>query len=138
MTETEVVEAFLDALQDLDVDRALGLCAEDVFYQNVSLPPARGKAAVEKQLRGMARLGAGFRIEVRNIAAKGPVVLTERVDTIVRGGFEMEFWVCGSFEVREGRISVWRDYFDWGNFMAAGVKGAGRVAWAALSRARGR
>jgi limonene-1,2-epoxide hydrolase len=24
----------------------------------------------------------------------------------------MQFWVCGVFEVHNGRITLWRDYFD--------------------------
>lgn len=126
--EQVVVEAFLAALEDLDVDGALAWCSDDVVYQNVPLPAARGRGAVAKQLRAMAKVGTGFEVEMRNIAANGPVVLTERVDRLRRGGFAMEFWVCGTFEVRDGKIVLWRDYFDWPTFLAAGVKGAGQAA----------
>jgi len=138
MTETEVVEAFLARLEELDIDGALELCSEDVYYQNVSLPGTRGKRAVGKQLRSLQRFGTGFRVEMRNIAANGPVVLTERVDVLIRGGFAMEFWVCGTFEVRDGRIVLWRDYFDWANFLTSGVKGAGRALAGAVARGLGR
>ena len=37
------VRSFLDALSRLDTDAALALLAEDVVYQNVSLPKAHGK-----------------------------------------------------------------------------------------------
>lgn len=136
--EQVVVEAFLAALEDLDISGALALCADDVVYQNVPLPPARGKSAVAKQLAGMAKVGTGFEVEMRNIAANGPVVLTERVDVLKRGSFAMEFWVCGTFEVRDGKIVLWRDYFDWPTFLAAGVKGAGRAAVGAVTRRLGR
>lgn len=138
MGEIEVVEAFLDALADLDIDRALDLCVEDVRYQNVSLPAVHGKRAVEKQLRAMGRLATGFRVETINIASNGPVVMTERVDSFVRGSFVMDFWVCGTFEVRDGRIVSWRDYFDWANFVTAGARGVGRAVVGALSRRLGR
>jgi limonene-1,2-epoxide hydrolase len=29
--------------------------------------------------------------------------------------------------VRDGRIVLWRDYFDWANILAATAKGAGRA-----------
>lgn len=138
MTETEVVEAFLARLGELDTDAALELCSDDVYYQNVSLPGTRGKQAVGKQLRALERFGTGFRVETRNIAANGPIVLTERVDTLVRGSFAMDFWVCGTFEVRDGKIVLWRDYFDWANLVAAGAKGAGRAVVGAVSRRLGR
>ncbi|KRA39360.1 limonene-1,2-epoxide hydrolase [Nocardioides sp. Root614] len=133
-----VVEAFLAALGELDVEAALALCAEEIVYQNVPLPAARGRRAVEKQLNTMARVGTGFEVQMRNIAANGPVVLTERVDVLRRGSFAMDFWVCGTFEVRDGKIVLWRDYFDWPTFLAAGVRGAGRAVLGAVTRRTGR
>lgn len=129
-----MVRAFLGALEEFDIDRALGLCADDVVYQNVPLPPARGLPAVEKQLRGMAKLGTGFEARTHNIAANGRVVLTERTDVLRRGNWSAEFWVCGTFEVDDDRIVLWRDYFDWATVLGSGVKGLGRVALNAVSR----
>lgn len=133
-SEIEVVERFLATLEALDVEGAVALCADDVVYQNVPLPPARGRHAVEKQLRAMTKVGTGFDVEMRNIAANGPVVLTERVDVLRRGSFAMEFWVCGTFEVRDGKIVLWRDYFDWPTFLASGVRGAGRALAGVVTR----
>src|SRR5687768_8730858 len=108
-TAIEVVEAFLRALEDLDVDAALALCHPDVTYQNVPLPPARGKAATEKQLRLLSRWCSGFQAINHNIAGNGDVVLTERTDIIEIGRFKPSFWVCGSFRVRDGLIVSWKD-----------------------------
>ncbi|NHA00141.1 SnoaL-like domain-containing protein [Nocardioides sp. W3-2-3] len=120
----------------MDVAGALALCADDVVYQNVPLPPARGRRAVARQLRTMTKVGTGFEVEMVNIAANGPVVLTERIDVLRRGGFRMEFWVCGTFEVRDDKIVLWRDYFDWTTFLTAGVRGAGRALVGAARRRR--
>ncbi|MEV5000909.1 limonene-1,2-epoxide hydrolase family protein [Nocardioides sp. LML1-1-1.1] len=136
MSEIEVVHRFLGRLQELDAAGALALCADDVVYQNVPLPPARGRRAVARQLRTMTKVGTGFEVEMVNIAANGPVVLTERIDRLRRGSFAMEFWVCGTFEVRDDKIVLWRDYFDWPTFLAAGVRGAGRVLVGAARRRR--
>ncbi len=136
MTEIEVVQLFLGRLQELDVAGAAALCADDVVYQNVPLPPARGRRAVVRQLRAMTKVGTGFEVRMVNIAANGPVVLTERVDVLRRGTFAMEFWVCGTFEVRDEKIVLWRDYFDWPTFLASGVRGAGRALAGAVARRR--
>ena len=125
-TEIEVVEAFLGALADLDVDAALALCHPDVTYQNVPLPPARGKAATEKQLRFLSRC-SGFQAINHNIAANGEVVLTERTDVIEIGRFKPSFWVCGSFRVRDGLIVSWKDYFDYADVTVSVVKAAVRA-----------
>ena len=70
----------------------------------------------------------GFEARMVNLAVDGDVVLTERVDVLRKGGFVAEFWVCGTFEVREGRIVVWRDYFDFVNVSLAFAKGLVRMA----------
>lgn len=120
--EIEVVEAFLRALEDLDIDAAMALCHPDITYQNVPLPPARGAEATARQLRLLDRCCSGFRAITHNIAANGPVVLTERTDIIEIGRFKPSFWVCGSFEVRDGLIVGWRDYFDFADVTVAMVK----------------
>ncbi len=125
--EIATVRAFLTALEEFDLDTAIGLGDEDMVYHNVSLPAARGIGAVEKTLRAMTRYGTGFRAELVNIAGNGPVVLTERMDTLIVGRWESRFWVCGTFEVREGRIQLWRDYFDWANVAGASLAGAMRA-----------
>lgn len=133
MTEIQIVTDFLSALEDLDVDRALTHAAPGMIYQNVPLPPARGRAAVEKTLRSMTRYGTGFEARVHNIAANGPVVLTERTDVLEKGSWRAEFWVCGTFEVHDGKITLWRDYFDWTTFLAASAKGLAGVVASVLS-----
>ena len=122
--EIEVVEEFLGALERLDVDRAVGLLAPVVVYQNVPFPPARGVRAVEQQLRGLARYATGFQAINHHIASSGPVVLTERTDVITVGRWRSAFWVCGTFEVRDGRIELWRDRFDFADLTWAMLRGA--------------
>lgn len=107
-----VVEAFFDAFVRLDTDAALALMADDIVYQNVPFPADRGKAAVARTLRGFGRFMNGFGVEMRNIAARNGVVLTERVDTLRGPLLHLEIWVCGTFAVRDGKITLWRDYFD--------------------------
>lgn len=113
-TEVEVVENFLQALERLDLDAAMALCHPDVVYQNVPLPPARGAAATEKQLRFLSKYASGFQAVTHAIAGNADgVVLTERTDVIEVGRFKPAFWVCGRFDVRDGKIVAWRDYFDY-------------------------
>jgi limonene-1,2-epoxide hydrolase len=60
--------------------------------------------------RGEGRLG--FEVKFHRIAEKGTAVLTERTDALVFGPLRLQFWVCGVFEVHDGRITLWRDYID--------------------------
>ena len=51
-------------------------------------------------------------MKIHRIAAEGNTVLTERTDAIIIGPLRLQFWVCGVFEVHDGKITLWRDYFD--------------------------
>jgi limonene-1,2-epoxide hydrolase len=55
---------------------------------------------------------------VHHIVADGPVVLTERTDVFVLPNVTIELPVMGTFEVRDGKIAAWRDYFDLNQFMS--------------------
>ena len=78
------VETFLYALQDEDFDTADSTLADNILYQNVGYTTMRGR----KRVVNLFRRGQG------------------------RMRFEVQFWVCGVFEVHGGRITLWRDYFD--------------------------
>jgi limonene-1,2-epoxide hydrolase len=111
-TPIEIVEQFFRAFEAQNLDGALALMHDDVVYQNVPFPPDRGKAAVERTFATFGRFLTGFRVEMKNIAERDGVVLTERVDILTGPLVYLDLWVCGTFEVRDGKIALWRDYFD--------------------------
>lgn len=120
------VEVLLAALQDQDIDGAGAVLDENLVYQNVGLPTIRGRSRAMKLFRGMEGR-ARFEVKTHRIAVNGSSVLTERTDVLVFGPVRLQFWVCGIFEVRDGRITLWRDYFDVFDFskaIARGVIGA--------------
>jgi limonene-1,2-epoxide hydrolase len=123
-----VVRAFLTALERLDLDAASEFLADDVLYQNVPLPPDRGRAATLRTLRLFMRFGDRFEARIKNIAERDGVVLTERTDVLGVRSAELAFWVCGTFEVRGGKIVLWRDYFDMGTFVLQAAKVAPMLA----------
>lgn len=133
----DLVRSFLSALERQDIDAALDLADPGIVYQNVPLPPARGRAAFERQMRWFERYVSGFEVRLHAIAADGPTVLTERTDVMEIGRLRAEFWVWGRFEVSEGKITVWRDYFDYADVTVAFLKGAARalVSWLRGGRA---
>jgi limonene-1,2-epoxide hydrolase len=128
-----VVRAFLAALEALDVDAALALASPDIVYQNVPLPPARGIDQFGQQLRFLERWCTGFEAQLHSIAADGGTVLTERTDALERGSLRAAFWVCGTFDVEDGRITLWRDRFDWVTVIGAVVAAFPRAALHSLA-----
>jgi limonene-1,2-epoxide hydrolase len=119
----EVVTRFLNAMQEGDVETVIGLVADDIVYSNVSLPTIRGKDQFSKGARAYYRHHLGFQVVVHRIAGNGSSVLTERTDALILGPFRMQFWVCGVFEVENGQVTLWRDYFDWRSTMLATLRG---------------
>jgi limonene-1,2-epoxide hydrolase len=105
------VETFLYALQDEDFDTAEALVSEDLVWQNVGWTTMRGGRRIMKLFRG-GEGRAGFEVKIHHIATDETSVLTERTDALIFGPLRLQFWVCGSFEVHDGRIKVWRDYLD--------------------------
>ena len=127
-----VVESFLYALRDKDFDAADEVLDDDLVYQNVGLPTIRGRQRTMKLLGGLSRPNAGFDVKIHRIASEGSAVLTERTDVLIFGPFRAHFWVCGVFEVREGRITLWRDYFDFVDIVKGSVRALAAIAIPAL------
>lgn len=129
-----LVRAFLEALEDGDLDTAMPLLADDAVWINVSLPTVRGRARIESLSRRGYDMGMGFRVHFHNVAAEDGVVLTERTDALSLGPFEQRFWVMGRFEVRDGQIAVWRDSFDWGDMTVSLIRGLAGMVSPGLNR----
>jgi limonene-1,2-epoxide hydrolase len=125
------VESFLDALADDDLDTAAAVLAEDVVYQNVGLPTIYGRSATIGVFRRMAGRMA-FDVKIHRIAADGAAVLTERTDVLTFGPLRLQFWVCGVFEVHNGRITLWRDYFDFLDMFKATLRAVAATVFPAL------
>ncbi len=122
-----VVEAFLSALAEPDIAAAAALLDDHVRYVNVGLPPIRGRRATTRVL-GLLEGKASFEVYLHAIAADAGTVLTERTDVLVFGPVRLQFWVTGRFDVRDGRITLWRDSFDYLDVARSLVRGlAGAV-----------
>jgi limonene-1,2-epoxide hydrolase len=119
---TDAVRQFLALLETGQAHAAAALLAEDVVWRNTGMPTFRGPN-VAAMLRDMERRAIGFEARIMHIAADGDIVLTDRTDVLRYRRWEAEFWVCGTFEVRDGRIVLWDDHFSLGNLLAASLKG---------------
>jgi limonene-1,2-epoxide hydrolase len=135
LTPTRVVQRFMDLLRRGEVDQAVELLAVDVRYENVGLPTVHGRERVRRLFRGMSGGGGGFDVRIHTISADGASVLTERTDVLKFRQLHVQLWVCGRFDVRDGKIVLWRDYFDYVNFTLAVMRGVLGVRLRAL-RAR--
>ena len=113
-TPEEVVQEFCAAFATKDVDTISNLLADDVVYHNVGMAPAVGKEASIAMIQGFLDMAEKMTFEIHRIAANGDSVLTERTDTFTINGADSPVAVMGTFDLRDGKIVAWRDYFDMG------------------------
>lgn len=113
----ETVLAFCAAWSRLDLDELLGYFAPDAVYHNIPVAPVEGVDAIRATIQMFTTGVERIEFRVHHLAAAGAVVLTERVDVFVQPDKTIELPVMGTFEVHDGKITAWRDYFDLNQYM---------------------
>jgi limonene-1,2-epoxide hydrolase len=117
-TPIDIAQRFFAHWSANRIDDALAMLSDDVLYDNVPFPDIVGRAGVEQFHKGFG-IGSIFVVDwqVRHIAAAGNVVLNERIDIFRhKDGGTITLPVMGTLTVEDGQITVWRDYFDAGDF----------------------
>lgn len=117
-TPEQVVDEFIAAFTAKDIEAAMALVAEDCYYDNVPVGDMRGHQAMREFLAPMFASKGPVTFEVHRSACTGSTVFNERTDHMVMKGKQISIPVAGVFEVEDGRITFWRDYFDNGMFMS--------------------
>ena len=107
----QLVRRFMAAWERRDSDFIVGCLSEDAVYHSMPLTPIVGKEAVAAWVRGFGGNPPG-RLEIRHQVAACDVVMNERTDVIVLNGRTVTLPICAVFEMRDGRIRAWREYFD--------------------------
>jgi limonene-1,2-epoxide hydrolase len=113
----DIVRDFCAAFDAGDIDAILDFFTDDAVYHNIPVAPVQGKDAIRATFDMFMTGVEKVEFRVLNIAASGNVVLTERVDVFVLPAKSIELPVMGTFEVRDGKIAAWRDYFDLNQYM---------------------
>ncbi len=107
-----VVKAFMAAMAVKDYDNGLRFIAEDCVYENMPLAKVSGPAGVRAVLEPFFAPTIENEFLILREATAGPVVFLERLDRHLVASGWVELPVIGVFEVRGGKIALWRDYFD--------------------------
>ena len=106
------VREFCAAWSRRSIDELLSFFTDDAVYHNIPMDAVQGKAAIREVLNTFVPPAEKIEFEMRNVASIGSVVFTERIDRFVVGGKSITLPVAGVFELRDGKIAAWRDYFD--------------------------
>lgn len=109
----DVVKAFLKLMEPLNYDSAVRLLSEGCEYTNP--PPigtVHGPAGVRAVLEPFFAPTLENEFTILRESTSGHIVMLERLDRHRLADKWVELPVSGVFEVHDGLITYWRDYFD--------------------------
>jgi len=108
----DLIKTALTALANKDYDSANEHFTLDCEYTNVPMGTVTGPAGVKEVLEPFFAPTIENEFVWKSAAFEGSTVLTERVDRHHLPDGWVELPIMSVFEVRDGKICVWRDYFD--------------------------
>ena len=121
-TSEDVVRAYFDALNERDYEKVAASFSDDCEF--VSVASGTKFTGTHSMLHGLREFTEAFpdwSVEVANIVASGPHVVTEWKTTgthegMFRGesptGIRVRRYGCSVAEIEDGRIVRYRDYYD--------------------------
>jgi len=115
----KIVRQFVAAWSNLNVDELVSYFASDGTYYNMPTTPVTGHDNLRAYIAGFLASWEKTDWEIINLLADGDLVIVERMDRTHAAGRYVELPCVGVFEMENGRIKVWRDYFDLATFTRA-------------------
>ena len=113
-----LVRRFIEACVRADPDEFASYFTEDAIWWNSPWPPVQGRTTIRETLRRGSERMTALPWEILHIVAVGNVVMTERVDHFLVGNNRISVPCMGIFELYDGKIAAWRDYWDLKQFEA--------------------
>jgi limonene-1,2-epoxide hydrolase len=114
-----IVRDFIAAWSRLDPDELVEFFTPDGVYHNIPTQPVAGREALRQFIGGFIKDWTATEWEIVSLVAQGQTVVAERIDHTTFGDRHVDLPCCGVFEMQDGRIKVWRDYFDLGTYVRA-------------------
>jgi len=110
-----VVNRFLKAQDDRDLDAMCALVADDVTYINEPHPATRDittKALFRRAFEGSPCIWAeDAKLKVLRCSCDGNTVYVERLDNFLIEGKWLQIPIFGYIVVHNGKVQYWKDYF---------------------------
>ncbi len=107
-----IVKQFMSLMEQLNYDSALEMVADDVEYTNMPMGTVHGPSGIRSVLEPFFGPTISNEWIIQAVAVNECTVFMERLDRHQLPGGWAELPVVGVFEVRDGKIARWRDYFD--------------------------
>jgi limonene-1,2-epoxide hydrolase len=109
----DLVTEFCKLWASPDPEQLAGYFTEDAVYHNIPMAAVQGREAIKEFIAGFTAAFDGIDFQVHRQMSDGNLVMNERTDVMRRKeGGEIALPVMGTFEVVDGKIAAWRDYFE--------------------------
>ncbi|HEB90245.1 MAG TPA: nuclear transport factor 2 family protein [Deltaproteobacteria bacterium] len=116
MTHKETIHRFFEDLERVDFDAVASHCASDCRYEDVPVGEAAtavGPSAIAAKLRGGLGDLEALVTTIHEIVEDGDTVLVERTEVWHHPtGERASLPVMAVFKFEDGKIKLWRDYWD--------------------------
>ena len=114
-----IIRDFIAAWSRLNTEELVAYFCEDGVYHNMPAGPVSGIEALNGFIGAFISGWDKTDWEILNVLVDGDIVVVERLDRTIAGGKSVDLPCCGVFEMRNGKIAVWRDYFDMTTYIKA-------------------
>lgn len=113
ISPAQLVTEFCGLWATPDAETLASYFTEDAVYHNIPMQALHGRPAIKDFIDGFTAALDGIDFRIHRQLNVGQLVMNERTDVLLRkDGSEIHLPVAGIFEIRDGRIAAWRDYFD--------------------------
>lgn len=119
MNNTEIIKEFVARWSDLDAESLASYFTEDGTYFNIPAQPITGRENIQDFIAGFTTTWTETTWDILNIVENSNVVYCERLDRTKTTQGDVDLPCFGVFEMKDGKIHIWRDYFDMGTFVNA-------------------
>lgn len=114
-----IVSEFIIAWSRMNPDELIEYFSEDGIYHNMPTEPVQGREKLRAFIANFLRGWNSTNWDVLNLISRDDVVIAERLDRTVVGQTPVDLPCCGVFQLQDGKIKVWRDYFDLATYTRA-------------------
>lgn len=115
----QIIQEFIASWSKLEAPNLASYFTEDGTYYNMPARPVVGRPNIERFIAGFISNWTDTTWDILNIVEKDGIVYCERLDRTktIKGAVDLPCF--GVFEMQQGKIHVWRDYFDMDTFVKA-------------------
>ena len=111
-SNADLVIENLAGFDRLDYDFVASGYAEDGILHFMQREPIHGREAILAFFNRQFEPIENTRIEIKNVLESGDLVMVERIDHYEYMGVPISCPVANATELRDGKITIWREYYD--------------------------